>query len=346
MEEKKFLTTFILSITGLFLIYVAVIEFLNPELTGALNIRAFEPWTTNIEYVKFKNLGNNEEVETLIIGSSTSEAYHPSDVDEIFNTKSYVISLGGADTPTRSIFFKEALKKFKNLKRIIYIADFFEFNKDEAKPAVAFNREMGSNLASFARPSTLGFIRYYFNHQLLESSFNIIKRKRKDKRIQIASDGSTARSMVLSSIAANAGYKSLIGKAEKKKLMEYVLENYITYSRSVLNNFNELNEKVHRLYTEMLQLADKRKLELVFVMSPYQADFREKLFQIEGIKERYAQWENRLQGYAFLENVTTINATRDFIATEPMSGSWRDGIHYSRPAAFTLLKRGLSEKAP
>lgn len=326
-------------------LYVAIIEVLNPQMTGFLNIRKFENWTTNIEYVKFKNIGKVEDVETIILGSSTSEAYHASDVDQIFGTKSYALSLGGADTPTRYIFLKRSLEKFKSLKRIIYVADFFEFNKNEAKPAVAFNQEMGSSLPDYAKPHALNFIKYYLNHQLLEDAFNVLKRKKKNKTIKLGSDGTTSRSMVLSSIQVQNGVNAIINEAQKKKLMEYIVENYITYSRSVLNKFIKLNPVVIHLYKEMLELAASKNVEIIFILSPYQKDFRDKLMTIEGIEALYENWQNLLSGLAKQENIKLVNPTRSFIATEPMSGAWRDGIHYGRESAFSFMKEALAQES-
>lgn len=119
MEDKNFLRIFVLSLLAFLVLYMTVVEGVNPQLTGLLNFRDFKKWTTNIEYVKFDKVGKSEGVETVILGSSTSEAYHPVDVDKIFGTKSYVLSLGGADTPTRYVFFKQAIKKFTSLKRIM-----------------------------------------------------------------------------------------------------------------------------------------------------------------------------------------------------------------------------------
>jgi hypothetical protein len=328
-------------LTALLFCYVVFVEFMNPHVTGFLNSRMFETWTTNIEYVKFKKIGEVNKIETVIIGSSTSEAFHPVDINQIYNTQSYVLSLGGADTPTRSVFFKQSVEKFSKLKRIIYVADFFEFNKEEAKPEVAFNLEMSQKLSDFAKPSPLKFVRYYFNHQILEDAFNVVNRKRKNKKIEINEDGSATRSMVLSTIQARSGFESLISDNEKEKLLDYVEENFVTYSSDVLNNFEILNPKVINLYNELLELAKNKNLEIIFVLSPYQYDFREKLKSIKNFKKLYSEWQNFFGNLAKNQKIKVINATNEFISTEPMSGVWRDGIHYSRAAALTLLEKGM-----
>ena len=341
MEDKKFLKYFLISLFIFLISFVTFVEVINPSLTGRLDLRFFEPWTTNIEYVKFKRIGKVEDVETIILGSSTSEAYHTSDMDKLFNTKSYALSLGGADTPTRSIFFKQAVKEFKKLKRIIYVADFFEFNKESAKAEVAFNREMGKELAPIARPNLLRFIRYYLNHQLLEDGLNVLKRKKKNKKITIGLNGATSRSMVLSPIQAKSGYRTLLKEEEKKKLMEYVLENAITYSRSVLNDFNQLNPVIKSLYREMIALAKEENIEIIFVLSPYHFEFRKKLMKLEKISDLYEKWQEEFIEYEREDNISVINATKSYIATEPMSGAWRDGIHYSREAVFKILEDSI-----
>ncbi len=344
MEQKTFLRTFIISLLAFISLYVAIVEGLNPQLTGFLNLRYFEKWTTNIEYMKFQNIGRVEDVETVVLGSSTSEAYHASDIDKIFNTKTYTLSLGGADTPTRYVFFKKAIEEFSNLKRIIYIADFFEFNKEEAKPAVAFNKEMGASLPSFAKPNGIDFIKYYLNHQLLEDAFNILKRKKKNKQIILGDDGSASRSMVISSIQAKNGLRALITKEQKEKLTEYIVENYVTYSRSVLNDFEELNQVILSLYEEMISMAQEKKIEIIFILSPYHNDFRNRLMEIENIPKHYESWQELFSKYSEKIGVIVVNPTESFIATEPLSGAWRDGIHYGREAAFSFVEEAKSEE--
>lgn len=339
--DKRFFRIFLFSFLALTFLYVGIIEFFNPHLTGIFNYREFEKWTTNIEYVKYRSMEKVEGVETLIVGSSTSEAYHPSDVDKLYSTRSYVTSLGGADTPSRTVFIKKAIKEFKNLKRIIYIADFFEFNKYVAKPQVAFNLEMGQELPSYAKPSLLKFIRYYLNHQLLEDSFNIVKRKKKNKQIEVGSNGATSRSMVLSSVQVEKGINNQLDDKKMGQLMEYIIENSITYKTSVLNNFEQLNPTVVKLYEEILDMAKNKEIEIIFILSPYHYEFKKRLKEIPSFNETYAKWTSLLEGYDKMGHVKVISGVNEIFSTSERSGAWRDGIHYSREAAFHLLKQGL-----
>lgn len=324
---------------------MALFETTNPHVTGFLGIDHFEPWHVNLEYAKFDQLNEvKAPIETLVIGSSTSEAFVPKDVEAIFGGNAYIVSLGGADTPSRMAVLKESLRQFKDLKRIIYVADFFEFNQPKAKPEVAFQKEMGALIPNYARPNIIEFCKYYLSNQSFEDVFNVLKRFKKDKRLIINSDGTMNQSMILSPLNPNTHADQKLSPSAKIKLNEQIAENYQTYSRSVLKDMKSLNTNVIELYREAVSLAKRREVKLNFILSPYHHDFRELLFKIPHVEKNYELWRFFLGELGEGKGVSVVDTTQHEIATEPMSGVWRDGIHYNRLSAMVFLK-SLKAKA-
>jgi len=338
--NKSFLKIFLLTFTLVLALYGALFEITNPHVTGFFNSKAFRPWHINLEYAKFDRLKEvSAPIESLVVGSSTSEAFVAADVENLFGGKAYIISLGGADTPTRFSVIQEAMKRFKSLKRIIYVADFFEFNRALAKPEVAFQSEMAANIPSFAKPTLAGFFKYYLSNNSFEDSFNILKRYKKDKRLQINADGTMNQSMVLSPLKAKSDPMGLLTSSQKVKLTEEILENTQTYKRSVLNNIKELNPNVVNLYKRLAQSTKEKGLELHFIMAPYHHDFKSELFKLPRIEKHYGSWGRFMREFDQEEHIRLVDGTTHFVASEPMSAVWRDGIHFNRETAFAFLKQ-------
>ncbi len=311
----------------------------NPHQTGFFGIQKFKPWHVNLEYAKFDQLKNvKAPIETLIVGSSTSEAYVASDVEEVFGSKAYVVSLGGADTPSRMAVIFEAMKRFSSLKRIIYIADFFEFNRPKAKPEVAFQPEMGELIPLFAKGSVVDFCKYYLSNQSFEDVFNVLKRRKKDKRLSINLDGTMNQSMILSPLKSDSSPQGLLNEEQKKKLSEQISENYQTYSRNVLKEMKNLNPKVIELYRNLLERTKAENIKLNFILSPYHHDFKASLSEVPNFEKNYELWKVFLTELGERDHVHTLDTTNHFIATHPMSAVWRDGIHYNRESAMSFLR--------
>ena len=330
-----FFKTFFITCTLLFLGHSLLIEYVNPQGTAILSSQKFFKNQVNIEYAKFKALEENKHYENLIVGSSTSEAYQPTDVSNVFKGESYSLSLGGATTDARYLMIKKALRTNPNIKRVFLIADFYEFNKDQTKPSILYNKEMSALIQEKAKP--LGYIKHYFNHRLLEDSLRVLKRKKKNKSIVINKDGSTNRSMILSPIEGDKLEKK-ISKKDYDKLNKQIIENFTTYSRDVLNNFNLLSEKTKKYYKEILKLTSKNNIELNIILSPYHIDFKKRLLSNNILKERYLEWKQFIIGLKTKHTkIKVLDGTTHSFANDQNSSVWRDGLHYNRYAAFKLI---------
>lgn len=345
MINKTFVKYFFGALISVVFVYCVFISFVDPQQTAPLSLsKKYKPFHDNFILRKVELMEQNK-FETLILGSSTSEAFYTSEVNHYFKTKSFHGSIGGGNTFARYVLFKKALKNFPDLKRVIYVADFYEFNQDEIPNVLAFNNDMNSELEPrLWIQHQFDYLKYLFSHQVIESAFTVMKRKNKGYQSPLLPDGSTTTSMIMSTVQTEAGFNSKIAPENKKKLHEEILENNVTYSQNVLANFEELNPEVKFYFKKLIAEAKARNIQVLFLLTPYHHDFRELLFKNENIVKRYGEWENFFQGLADSENVQVFNFLNSVIATDPESGVWRDGIHFNTFAANTFIQK-MSEGA-
>lgn len=339
MTNKGFISTFFITIVGVIACYLAFICFIDPQKTAPIALsKSFTPYHDNF-LLRKAELMENSDFETVILGSSTSEAYSVQDIDHLFKTSSFHASIGGGNTASRYVLFKKAIKNFSNFKRVIYVADLYEFNQPRPVQVLSFNKYLAEELSdkNLLLPK-YDYLKYLFSHQLIESAFSVMKRERMNYKSPLLKDGTTTTSMILSKVQTDADFLGKVKAEDRQKLREEILENNGTYSRSVLANFKELNPDVKNLFSTMAAEAKSKNVELVFILSPYQAEFRKLLFKNPDVEQRYKDWIEFFQQLEKESGARVYNPLESVIATDPDSGVWRDGIHYNSHAAAYFLK--------
>ena len=339
MSNKKFFIIFFVVVLATALLHLFIVCIINPQQTSPIALsHKFDNFHDNFLLRKAK-LMETYKYETLILGSSTSEAFSVQDVNHYLKTTSFHGSIGGGNTAARFVLFKKALKNFPNLKRVFYVADLYEFNQGKAPSMLAYNDYLASEIEDKSiLPGKFDYIKYLFSHQIFESAVTVFKRSKKGYVAPLLNDGSTTISMILSTVQTENQFFAKIHPENKKKLHEEILENNATYSHSVLANFKELDPKVVSLFTTLVKEAKEKHIQVVFVLSPYHADFRKLLLQNEDVKKRYLDWVNFFESLKKEREIIVYNPLASYIATETESGVWRDGIHFNSFAATYFLQ--------
>lgn len=339
MRHKSFIWTFFFTLMLTVLGHVLFISFIDPQKTAPLSLsRAYENYHDNFILKKVK-LIEKFPFETLILGSSTSEAFLVSEVNHRFNTHSFHASIGGGSTVARYTLFKKAWKSNNSLKRVLYVADFFEMNKLSVPDLVAFNNELKIETDTLELTPHRGqYLKYLFSHQILESAFLVMKRKRKNYQSPLLADGSTSQSMILSTVETLTSFNSKISPLNRIKLNEEIMENYGTYANNVLAGFDELNNHSKKLVESLVSESQEKSIEVIFILAPYHESFRKKLLANPKLSARYKEWINFFESLKKTPGVLVYNPTMSLIATDPDSGVWRDGIHFNQFAATYFLK--------
>jgi len=339
---KKKLYLFFFYLLIILSIHATFVAYVNPKGTFSIINNNFSTFTNNLFYKKIQVLQQTTNIDAAVVGSSTSEAFHPADIKSIFSKKTFLTSTAGAKTSSRFLMIKNLIEKHPKLNTIFYISDFFEFNNPFSNPNIYFLHK-SSNYTSFIpkslKLSYFDYFKHIFSNEMIESSFDVFKKWKKKNPIHVNIDGTTDRSLILSPIKNSNGFFSKLSKKEKSALNEYIQENVQTYSRSVLNDFEYLNKDVINLYQQIIKLTAKNNIKLFIIASPYHIDLKNEVYKKLNLESTYKKWQIFIDSLDNKKNVFTFTRfLNSFISNNSMSGVWRDGIHYNRTSASHILK--------
>lgn len=280
-----------------------------------------------------------QDVETLVLGSSTSEAFYPVDIEDLFGGPVFTASTGGGNTPVRLSFAFLANQAYPELKRLIYVVDFFEFHQSKAPGELLFAQlfEPALDYWQIQERSFYHFLKFHFTHAAFESVINVLRRAQKNDPIHLNRDGTTERSMVLSPLPDTIADQTELTAPQKKFLDEQIQENFHTYSQKVFKGFERLNPETLRLFQALNEFAGQHGFEILYVLAPYHPDFKEKLFKMKNFRALYQEWIEFFTQLETLPHITVINPTEESLPAT----AWRDGIHFNRTQARSFLKKAI-----
>ena len=343
-NESKFIRVFCLSAFVLFGGYFSFFSIINPYQTSKINIaNKYTPYHLNFILHKIRKLTENKEnIQSIILGSSTSEAFLPADMKSITGLNTFSASTGGGATPVRYTFFKKAIQNLTDLKLIIYVSDLFEFNQPIADAKISYPMETKNIIqkSPFA-PSFSDYLKHIFNNQTLEGAFEVLKRTKKNKMTKILDDGTTTRSMILSPVESLNGFEEISPLNQNQKLLEQIKENTFSYKTNVLFSFTRLNNRITSLVDEMSKEAEAKKVQMVYILAPYHKLFKDNLFQDDNIKQRYEEWVSYLQSKSSEYVKICTWPLQSKISSNINSAVWRDGIHFNRKSAIVIAQNCL-----
>lgn len=344
MRQSQFLFSFVFSLLLFGALILILLFVVDPKQTLVSNSdNSFREYHDNFLLHKIELMEKERSFETLILGSSTSEVLIPADMDEFFKTKTFSASIGGGQTPIRYAFFKHALKEFPKLRRIIYMVDFFEFNHLEMTGDFLYQAKLrGLAQDVLDTEPKLSKFKYHISHQIIESVFSVINKRLRDKKTIIHPDGTTKHSMILSPLKETQTPHQPLTYEQKNNLLKQVNENHYTYSQQVLNEFDKLNPAVTTLFKRMVKEARESGIEIHFILAPYQYDFRNKLFQEEGLEDRYHEWGDFMLSLK-QDGVYLYPFHQAPLAFDSLSPHWRDGIHFDRYSLMEYLRANRRE---
>lgn len=306
------------------------------------NIQA--PWSTrftsdrNSTLIKFNRMGENKTFTDLIVGSSTSEVFVPQIFKDKYNVDAYLAGDGGASTPVRWIFIKEAVNTHTQLRRVIYVADLFEFKDVKLENSIYFQHQLMKNLINYSswyeKPEGLDRIYDFLSRKALQNSFKTLKDYIKYKKgtylSQYRIDGTTEKSMV--------EYKS----SEPIESRAFRLAR--SY-QSIYGNMSELNPKTFEFFELMTSELSQRNIELVVIIPPWHEAFY-KVFETHlNETQVYQKWITYLKSLSGPKR-RVIDYSYPAYQQKGISESdefWHDGVHFSKKAMEVMIDEVYSK---
>lgn len=298
------------------------------------------PWSTrfvsdrNSTLVKFLRMSENKTFTDLIVGSSTSEVFLPQTFKDKYNIDAYLAGDGGASTPVRWIFIKEAVNNHPSLKRVIYVADLFEFKDLKLDNNIYFQNQLMKNLMHYEtwyeKPDLLDRIYDFLSRKALQNSFKTFKDYLKHKKggylSQYRIDGTTEKSMV--------EYKS-------SEPIESRAHRLARSYKSIYGEMTTLNPKTSEFFELIVSELSQKNIELVVIIPPWHEAFYKTFSNHLDKTQIYTNWVKYLKS---LEgpNRRVIDFSYPNYQEQGISQSdefWHDGVHFSKKTMEVMIDK-------
>lgn len=284
--------------------------------------------TQNVYYHAVQTLAANADAEVLILGSSRGERVPPAWVTQAAHAKAINLSQGGADLILKMALSNIALERNPNLKRIIWMADYFELLAHTTDKKVLWNptlRKYAPALGSESQVRSLvDRIKALIDHNTFEAGLALTSAK----SFEMSGNGAHLDAAICSS-------ENYLGKTPPEMLKKEIDVIYPLFSSLLLTNQTEYYLK---LFIEHIRSLEKRGVEVVINIAPYHRDFEKRLFmQDPHARERLAKWVEEVESLRG-GLVKILNYSNGIPGDDGGVKFWEDGVHPTCYAAIQMLK--------
>ncbi len=276
--------------------------------------------TLNRYYKKFQYILNNPTAQAIALGSSRGETVSEKYLTQKLGFETLNLSVAGGE-----FFVKSALSRFAadklSLKKVIWLADYFEFNQMIADPLVTqvpaiqklFNLSTTTNQNLFSMDLFFETIKTLIDHNTFEASLASYK----SHNIEYISESNTP----VSTERLNADIAST--------LQHYVNKVFILRP-----------QQQHQQQFENL-IRQTPQLQWAIVIAPYHPRFT------QYIKENHLPfYEDHMNWIKWLKHLETqnpnmkvYNAFDGIINDDGSTKYWNDGVHFNNSGAEVILNQ-------
>lgn len=352
MQDKRLIGIYFISLTFFMLATNVFIQIMDPYREINSPLLAKTNPHRNLYLKKYERLQNYKTIKTLILGSSTSEHYATIDTNIFFGGPSFHASVPGSQTIGRLALLNQAIATHPELKTVIYIADFYEFNDNFQyflDPMVVDNNKLVKKLPDYVKNwrkfNAKEYFWKFYSYIVLAEAFQQLKLMMLQSQHPIYSESGDillAKNWQRQKIDSNLieKLKGLATKSADKKINKYLAseidESLIEYRDGVLKNFN-YSQRTEKLFKTMAKNLSAKNINFIIILSPYHPLFKTKLLTSPGLRTSYHNWKNFMGSLSKQPStyvVDRLDESRQFPKT---SNYWTDGVHYSRDIANILL---------
>lgn len=323
-QYERFLLNFVAVFLLLMIVILGFVTWMDPFQN--LNF----PWKIdfisdrNPAYKRFHLLSQAPGVTDLIIGSSTSEVFVPQVLKEKYGVQAFAGNSGGASLPSRYLMIRNAFATQPTLKRIIFVSDLFEFDRQRLETGIYFQPQMMQYFEPWleaAHPTWVQRIDDYFSILVVDRSFRTLKDylayKNGKYMSAYAADGSTTQSM----IGARVGDK-----------IENRARNSALALQTIYGEMKELDSFSIQVYQHLAALMSQHpEAELHIILAPFHEVFYHYFKDHFEKTKIYEKWK------IFLKSLNRSNVkVHDFSYPAYLQYGirqdehfWQDGTHFT-----------------
>lgn len=284
--------------------------------------------TQNVYYQGAQIAKAHGDAEILILGSSRGQTTSPLWVQEVTGRKTLNLSLGGADLLLKLVLAKISKDSGAPVKKIIWMADYFEFIPQNTDAKVLNTKAFMPYLPESQRSSgsVLEFVQRLIDHKSFEASIANLKKREFNYTDQGAGTGIDYKS------CSADDFKGTTAEEVLGKEVDLLFESY---KNSILKHPQSL--EYWGYFVNQLNQWSEQGIEVDIVIAPYHPQFMQRMQQ--EIPEVYKAQEDWIARLETLKNSKV--KVKNYIYGIPGGDSspkyWDDGVHYSCRGAMRMI---------
>lgn len=292
--------------------------------------------TQNVYYEAVQLIAANPEAQVLILGSSRGQTTPGLWVQEQTGLKTLNLSKGGAGVLLKLALVRTALEHKLPLKRVIWIADYFEVAGDVTDVKVRQTPVLRKHLMAELPEeggikNRLESLQRLVDHNTFEAS--LAQMKSLSKAFQIPESG------------ANIDFKACAAPDFKGKTPAEVLfkEVDISYSTFAPVLRSKLNESYMGYLKQELQSLEQRGVEVLVLIPPFQPGFMARFAdEFPEAVQAHNQWLAQLKSWQS-EKIQVSSFWEGIPGDDKGPSFWDDGAHPTCKSMVLMLQKGLSQ---
>jgi hypothetical protein len=286
--------------------------------------------TVNLYYHVAQRILAHPDAEQVLIGSSRGEGVSGFELEKSTGLKTLNLSIGGSEAKSKLAFIKIAQKNLK-LKRVIWIADYFELLTDIADPKILFSPALSAyipqELQITSADAKLKIVGRLFDRQTIEASIHQISHR----EIAVLDQGPSSQSSY-----ENCLKPEFQGRHSKEILAKEVDLIYNGYRQQIFTT--KENPNAWNAFENEINQLSQAEIEVVIVVPPYNPKFIERLKKDRpAVFERHLAWVAQLEALK-IGHVKVLNFFGGIPGDDGSPRFWDDGVHFSCLGNAIMLK--------
>lgn len=291
----------------------------------------------NVYYQAAQTVAANPDAQVVIMGSSRGETTSALWVDEVTGLKTINLSKGGAGLLLKVALLRNAQEQKLPLKKVIWIADYFELAGEVTDAKVRHTPVLRNVLLKDVEGLSgvkheLERLQILISHNTFEASLHQMKRKSTDEIFSLKGSGSAIDYV-------KCAAPEFQGKATPADLKKEIDVSYSTFSGPMRA---PLNEKFVALFKQQIHSLSEQGVEVLILVPPFHPDFMKRLAkEFPDTAKSHAAWLDILKGLE--SEKVRVQSYWDGIPGDDAGPSfWDDGSHATCKSMMLMLKPAIS----
>lgn len=287
--------------------------------------------THNVYYQAAQTLAANPDAEVLILGSSRGERVPPKWISKVTGLKTINLSQGGADLLLKVALSNIALESNPNLKKVVWMADYFELLPVTTDAKVRWNPALSEHLPSIPSQASWSTVLQKAKVLIDHNTFEAAASLGKSQMFRKTGNGDDLDPAVCTN-------DDFVGKTSVEMLP---IEVSIVYPRFSSFLRMTLDPEYSRIFVDQVRKLAAKGIEVIINISPYHPEFEVRLSKEEPKShDLQMSWVKLVEGLR-AENVKVLNYFTGIPGDDGGVKFWEDGVHPTCFSIVQMLKPGL-----